>query len=138
MPWFEVQVTLAGSIAAGHFALKAGDIDVVLLAEGAVEGALEFARHLAAAPDGPPVILMSPLLATEVEYEALSFGVAACIETSELTPRVIETYIRNALWRRAALQPASDTSAAKPSQSTMAMRTTGTVSNVVVFNRRPD
>ncbi len=131
MPWFEAQVTLAGSIDAARFALRAGDVDVVLLAEAADTDTLAFARELAALAGDPPVILMSQLLATEVEYEALSFGVAACIETSELTPRVIETYIRNALWRRAASQPVA---AAQSTESPRPARDDG---NVVRFQRRP-
>ncbi len=132
MPWFEAQVTLAGTVEAARFALRAGEVDVVLLAEAADDEALTFARELAALAGDPPVILMSPLLATEVEYEALDFGVAACIETSELTPRVIETYIRNALWRRAALQPAPS-ECAEPTRGDAIPASGG---NVVRFQRR--
>ena len=132
MPWFEAQVTLAGTIEAARFALRAGDIDVVLLDEAADSETLAFARELAALAGDPPVILMSTLLATEVEYEALGFGVAACIETSELTPRVIETYIRNALWRRAA-QQALPTPSAEPAPMEPAHVVGG---NVVRFQRR--
>lgn len=134
MPWFEAQVTLAGSIEAARFALRAGDVDVVLLAEAADNETLTFARELAAMAGDPPVILMSPLLATEVEYEALDFGVAACIETSELTPRVIETYIRNALWRRAAQQPAPGV-AAEPPRAEPAP-SNASCGNVIRFQRR--
>jgi DNA-binding response OmpR family regulator len=139
MPWFEAQVTLAGTVEAARFVLRSGDVDVVVMAEAADTDMLTFARALAATADGPPVIMTSPLLATEVEYEALSFGIAACIETSELTPRVIETYIRNALWRRAAQQPAapqaSDAARAEPAPA--ADTSAKVEGKVVPFHRRP-
>jgi DNA-binding response OmpR family regulator len=138
MPWFEAQVTLAGSIEAARFALRAGDVDVVLLAEAADDETLAFARELAALAGDPPVIMTSPLLATEVEYEAIGFGVAACIETAEITPRVIETYIRNALWRRAALQPAANPPVdASGGERARVPRAVGDTANVVRLHRRP-
>jgi DNA-binding response OmpR family regulator len=145
MPWFEAQVTLAGSIEAARFALRTGDVDVVLIAEMADDHAFAFARELAAAVGGPPVILVSQLLATEVEYEAIGFGIAACVEISEMTPRVIETYIRHALWRRASLQPVAIAGAvAEPAscaeQDGRAKPKVEAVSandNVLMFHRRP-
>lgn len=137
MPWFEAQVTLAGSVEAARFALATGEIDVVLLAEGAEPDGLDFARELASKAGGPPVILVSPLLANEVEYEALSFGVSACIELSEITPRVIETYVRSALWRRAAQQQALSEAPRAPAHDPAHDRTVGANDNVIRFQRRP-
>lgn len=104
MPWFEAHVTVAGTAEAGRFALRAADVDVALIACDDAAAGLDFARELLGDGEAPPVILTSKCLDTETEYDAIGFGVAACIGKDEITPRVLENYIRQALWRRAAVQ----------------------------------
>lgn len=97
MPRYEARITLAGNLAAGQFAAEKGHFDAILVdyALGHDIG-LDLVRSIGPAGTSP-CILVTGSLTNEVEGEALDAGAVACIGKGELTPRLLETVLRQAV-----------------------------------------
>jgi len=95
---FEAQITVSGSIAAARQTLRLAPFDVVL-----VDHALgsESGLGLAPSPAGRglpcPAILVTGLLTPELKTVALYRGFSACIDKDELTPRILEALVGQAI-----------------------------------------
>jgi CheY-like chemotaxis protein len=95
---FEAQITVSGSIAAARQTLRLAPFDIVL-----VDHALgsESGLGLAPSPAGRglpcPAILVTGLLTPELKTVALHRGFSACIEKDELTPRILEAIVGQAI-----------------------------------------
>ncbi len=102
MALYETQIVLAGSLEAGRFAISADDFDLVLL-DYEINGECGIDLLADMTRGGGLGVILSSYLNSDMQHEALELGAAACLAKSDLSAKVLETVIRQAL-REQALQ----------------------------------
>jgi DNA-binding NarL/FixJ family response regulator len=95
---FESHLVSTGSLTVAHAVLALYDFDVVIL-DHAVHGGstLDLISHIRRDKPGCAVVLVTGHLTWDLETEALDLGVAACLSKDELSPRILETILRQSL-----------------------------------------
>lgn len=102
MALYEAQIVLAGSLEAGRFAISADDFDLVLL-DYEINGECGVDLLADMTERGGVGVILSSFLNSDMQHEALEMGAAACLAKCDLSAKVLETVIRQAL-REQALQ----------------------------------
>jgi CheY-like chemotaxis protein len=94
---FEAEITLAGNVQAAEFAVTHGGFDIVLVDYSMSDSlGIDLIPHVVANARCP-ALLVTGMLTSEVEAEALELGAQACLSKDDLSPRVLETLIRQAV-----------------------------------------
>ena len=95
---YEVQVLSATSLATARWVLAAEPQDLILIDYSLqAECGTELVRELSEQGSSIPVILLTSLWTAEIEAEVLEAGGVACLAKDDLTPRIMETTVRQAL-----------------------------------------
>lgn len=98
MPHYVPHVLHANSVAAARHILATSAFDV-LIVDYTIQNDVgtKLAHEFGGQHGRCPVILTSGLLTIEIENAAFASGVAACLDKSDVTPRVLENVIRQAV-----------------------------------------
>lgn len=98
MPHYVPHVLHAHSVAAARHMLTTSAFDV-LIVDYTIQDDVgtKIASEFGGQHGMCPVILMSGLLTADIENAAFASGAAACLDKSDLTPRVLENVIRQAV-----------------------------------------
>lgn len=95
---YEVQVLSATSLATARWVLAAEPQDLILIDYSLqAECGTELVRELSDKGSPVPIILLTSLWTAEIEAEVLDAGGVACLSKDDLTPRIMETTVRQAL-----------------------------------------
>ena len=96
MALFEPHITIAGTIAAAQFAARADDFDVILVEENmCTSRGAEFINSLGDLSDRCPILLLTS--GSSQNDKAFSIGSLVCLGKDNLTPKMLETTIHQAL-----------------------------------------
>jgi CheY-like chemotaxis protein len=98
MTTFDVHITATGTVEAARRALKLSSFDLALVDQTLDDAAGTTLLPAAGARVlGCPAILVTGLLTADLHHEALQRGFSACLEKDELTPRILEAIIGQAI-----------------------------------------
>jgi len=98
MATYEAQITTTGSVDAARKALRLGRFDIILVDHTLHDSTgLSLMPEKGAAALGCPAILVTGLLTSELDATALELGFSACIDKDDITPRVLEALVRQAI-----------------------------------------
>ncbi len=110
---YEVEVASVGSLEAALWALSAEPQDLILVdySLGADCGTT-LVREMTARGRSTPVIVLTSLWTADIEAEVLDAGGIACLLKDDLTPRIMETTVRQSLRGQALERTLHDLTAA--------------------------